>query len=85
MRKETIEFDAGPSYDPDGEIIGYYWDFGDGATAEGPQVTHDYDEDGEYTVTLTVVDDSGAESSVSKVVVVETCQSDPPGTCPLTG
>ena len=85
MRKEEIGFDASPSYDPDGEIVSYRWDFGDGATAEGPQVSHAYDEDGEYTVALTVVDDSGAESTVTKTVVVETCQSGPPGTCPLGG
>ncbi|NOX45335.1 MAG: PKD domain-containing protein [Caldiserica bacterium] len=85
MRKETVEFDASSSYDPDGEVVGYYWDFGDGTTAEGPQVAHAYAEDGEYAVSLTVVDDSGAEAMVTKTVVVETCQSGPPGTCPLGG
>lgn len=73
MRKEEIGFDASPSYDPDGEIVGYYWDFGDGATAEGRMVSHSYDYDGDYTVTLRVVDDSGAEAVISKVVTVKTC------------
>ncbi|MGY4706547.1 PKD domain-containing protein [Candidatus Bipolaricaulota sp. J31] len=82
MRKEEIGFDASPSYDPDGEIVSYRWDFGDGTTAEGRMVSHSYDHDGEYVVALTVVDDSGAESTATKTVVVETCQG---GTCPLGG
>jgi PKD repeat protein len=37
----------------------YRWDLGDGSTAEGPVVTHTYDKAGEYTVKLTVTDESG--------------------------
>ena len=41
--------------DPTGqEITGYYWDFGDGGTADGPNVTHTYASPGEYQVTHTV-------------------------------
>jgi len=78
MRKEAIDFDASPSYDPDGEIVAYHWDFGDGTTAEGKVVSHAYDSDGVYTVVLTVVDDAGAESSATGVVEVKTCHG---GTC----
>ncbi len=77
--REEVGFDASPSTDPDGEIVAYYWDFGDGATAEGQMVSHTYKEAAEYVVTLRVVDDSGAESQVSKVVSVS-CGG---GTCPL--
>jgi len=52
-----INFDASSSYDPDGTIVSYSWDFGDGTTSSGVTVTHAYDKNGEYTVTLTVVDD----------------------------
>jgi len=39
-----------------GEIMMIQWDFGDGSTAEGSVVTHQYAASGVYTVTLTVKD-----------------------------
>jgi PKD repeat protein len=52
----TINFNAGASYDPDGTIVSYEWDFGDGATATGVTASHAYAASGTYTVTLTVTD-----------------------------
>ncbi|MGO4841307.1 PKD domain-containing protein, partial [Rhizobiaceae sp. 2RAB30] len=49
--------------DADGNILVYAWDFGDGATAEGREVVHDYAKSGTYTARLTVTDDSGLENS----------------------
>ena len=57
---ETIYFDASASYDPDGIIVSYFWDFGDETNANGTVVEHSYAIDGLFTVTLTVVDDDGA-------------------------
>jgi len=57
---EPIKFDGSGSYDPDGRIAEYRWDFGDGYTAEGVSVTHTYKREGEYEVCLTVRDDDGA-------------------------
>ncbi|MCU4140519.1 MAG: hypothetical protein MW690_000994 [Methanophagales archaeon] len=54
---EEITFDASASTDPDGSIVSYEWDFGDGETASGKVVTHAYSDAGSYTVTLTVTDD----------------------------
>lgn len=65
-----VSFDASPSTDPDGRIVRYEWDFGDGETARGNRVTHVYGDDGEYTVTLTVWDDRGASDTASAVVEV---------------
>ena len=57
---EAINFDATGSYDPDGSIVSYSWDFGDGATATGAIVSHAYSASGTYTVTLTVADNDAA-------------------------
>lgn len=57
---EIISFDASNSSDPDGKIDFYRWNFGDGTSeilAETPQ--HIYEKSGEYTVTLTVIDNNG--------------------------
>ncbi|RCV64028.1 CASH domain-dontaining protein, partial [Methanophagales archaeon] len=69
---ESVTFDASLSYDPDGTIILYQWDFGDGnitSMAEST-ITHYYRSTADYTVTLTVTDDSGAISSTSKVITI---------------
>ncbi|MCW3131937.1 MAG: right-handed parallel beta-helix repeat-containing protein [Candidatus Methanospirare jalkutatii] len=69
---QTITFDASSSYDPDGAIVSYDWDFDDGNTATGKIVTHAYSSAGEYTVTLTVTDNSSLTNSTTrKVKVIE--------------
>ena len=67
---QTVTFDASFSYDPDGTIVSYDWDFGDGATASGVVVTHAYSVAGNYTVTLIITDDSGATNSTSRLITV---------------
>jgi PKD repeat protein len=70
---ETITFDASPSYDPDGgAIVLYEWDFGDGASDTGQVVTHAYDTEGSYSVTLTVTDDDGETYDVSLSILILT-------------
>jgi len=56
---QTIVFDASGSIDPDGVIISYVWDFGDGTTGTGKTVDHSYAKPGMYLVTLTVTDNTG--------------------------
>lgn len=59
----TVNFDASASYDPDGSIVDYAWDFGDGSPAgSGVTTSHEYTDPGLYTVTLTV-EDNGAQTA----------------------
>ena len=57
-----VDFDASESSDPDGSIVSYDWDFGDGATGTGATPSHQFTSlvDRYFDVTLTVTDDQGA-------------------------
>ena len=57
--EQEILFDASNSYDHEGEIISYLWDFGDGYNENGMAVTHSYDSPEVYPVKLTVSDNEG--------------------------
>lgn len=63
-------FDGSTSIDPDGAIVGFAWNFGDGTTGVGSTVQHSYAASGSYIVTLTATDNQGASGSVSHVVTV---------------
>jgi len=56
---EVVNFDASSSYDPDGTIVSYSWDFGDGNTATGAAVSHSFVENGEYLISLAITDNEG--------------------------
>lgn len=56
---ETITFNGLKSEDPDGDIVDYKWDFGNGMTSTGVITEHKYDQSGEYIVTLSVTDNKG--------------------------
>ena len=68
---EEIIFDASSSYDPDGEIENYIWDFGDGVSSQEKVVTHTYVEIGEYEVTLQVTDDDDLEGMIEKILIIK--------------
>jgi chitodextrinase len=67
-----VEFDGSRSHDPDGLIVRYEWDFGDGSGVEGSQakVSHVYTQNGVYLATLTVIDEFGARDSDKVRIVV---------------
>ncbi len=67
---ETVTFDGSASYDPDGKIISYFWDFGDGETAQGATTTHAFKKASEFDVILQVTDDRGANTTLAKTVRV---------------
>ena len=66
----NIIFDASESYDPDGTIISYEWDFGDGHSENltVPVVPHVFETPDVYPVTLTVADNDGLTSFASKEI-----------------
>jgi len=67
----AVRFDGSGSTDPDGSIAGYSWSFGDGTTsAAGPITSHPYSAPGTYTVTLTVTDSSGLQSTISHKIAI---------------
>ena len=78
--RQPVWFNASESSDPDGEIVQYIWSFGDGETAEGEVVQHEYQSAGgtgwRPEITLTVVDDDGAANTmVWRGLIVVGCDS----------
>lgn len=65
-----VSFNGINSFDPDGFITSYQWNFGDNATDSGPFVSHAYFAPGDYFATLTVTDNQGATGTASAIVHV---------------
>lgn len=66
----VCSFNGSASSDSDGRITRYDWQFGDGRTASGAQVSNSYLQAGRYSATLSVTDDRGASGSKSQDVVL---------------
>ncbi len=69
---ETVTFNATDSHDPDGTIISYDWDFGDGTILSeiNPVAAHDYAVEGSYLVKLTVVDNDALNDTDTASITV---------------
>ncbi len=72
---DTFTFDGTGSYDTDGTISSYAWNFGDGGSAQGSSVEHQYSSAGTYTVTLEVTDDDGESSTDTCTVIISSNQA----------
>jgi hypothetical protein len=70
---ETVYFNAAASYDSDGRIVSYKWDFGDGASGAGETVSHAYTTSLSQTfmVVLKVIDDAGDEGVKSEEIEIK--------------
>ena len=66
---EAVAFDGTGSADPDGTIVSYAWNFGDGTVGSGADPTHAYTAEGDYLVTLVVTDDGGLDSAMASTQV----------------
>ena len=65
-----VFFNASSSYDIDGEIVSYEWDFGDGTTGIGRNIGHKYAYPGDYIVTLTLRDNDGNVYEKTMIVTI---------------
>jgi C1A family cysteine protease len=68
---ENIQFSANNSFDVEGDIVEYIWDFGDGSNGTGASVVHAFEENGIYNVNLTVIDEKGKQNTETKAVFVD--------------
>jgi parallel beta-helix repeat protein len=69
---QTVSFNGSLSIDPDGTIIFYRWNFGDGSSQIlDISPDHTYADPGVYTVTLTVVDDDGRSSMANTTATIQ--------------
>ena len=70
----VVTFNASNSYDRDGYIVNYTFDFGDGyITYPSPAyiVVYPYSSYGVFNVTLTAIDNDGFEGNITKTITLE--------------
>ena len=68
---DTVYFDASSSYDSDGYITSWTWEFfDDNTTGTGETVSHQYTAAGSFAVRLTVTDDKGDTDTTTKTITV---------------
>ena len=65
-----VFFNASNSFDRDGIIESYEWDFGDGTNGSGMEVNHTYINLGSFDVEFLAVDDDGNAANILKIVVI---------------
>lgn len=59
----SVTFAGSESSDPDGDVLSYHWDFGDGSSSTQASPVHTFSDVGRYSVTLTVTDTEGRTDS----------------------
>lgn len=67
---QDVTFEGGASYDPDGTVLAWDWDFGDGRQASGSSVTHLFVRTAVYNVILTVTDNTALANSTTNALLV---------------
>lgn len=90
----TVHFDGTGSSDSDGTIQSFTWDFGDGISASGPEISHTYTMEGTYSAVLTVTDNSNSSASATTPILTTKPVNESPqalisvaadqGTAPMT-
>ena len=67
---QPVTFDGTASYDPNGTITDWHWNFGDDTGGAGSLIVHAYEIAGIYTASLTVTDNYGGSNTTSALVIV---------------
>ncbi len=81
---ESVSFNGSGSYDNDGQVNSYLWEFGDNTTSNQSNATHSYSQAGQYNYKLTVTDDKGATNqAVGQINVSD--QASPWTITPVSG
>ncbi len=71
LEAAPVSMSGAASSDPDaGDVLSYAWNFGDGHTGSGENVSHTYTQDGVYNVQLTVTDSYGLTSTVTTTATI---------------
>jgi hypothetical protein len=78
---QTIRFDGSGSYDPNGIIASYSWNFGDGYNGSGIRPTHSYSNEGTYVITLTVTDNNGLTDTDTTTATIDNLDQTQPDDC----
>ncbi|DAC72188.1 MAG TPA: hypothetical protein DSN98_06380, partial [Thermoplasmata archaeon] len=73
----ALVFNGSMSFDSDGYLTKWSWNFDDGTTGSGEVITHIYQNVGSYTVTLSVTDDKSATGTDSVKVKITTANRPP--------
>jgi len=71
VRVNTNVLFQSTSFDTDGTIVRYFWDFGNGRQADHPDAATAYSRAGSYTVTHVVTDNNGAQAACQAVITVQ--------------
>jgi PKD repeat protein len=78
-----VQFDASASYDSDGEIVSWHWDFGD-TTVQGRTTAHHYPNAQDYSVTLVVEDNEGLTDTLTDTLTFTNQKPHPVIEAPIT-
>ena len=81
----AVQFSSSGSLDPDGSIVTYAWDFGDGSMSATANPSHTYVAAGTYNVSLTVTDDAGDSTSDATTATIEANFVNEPPTADANG
>ena len=83
-----VAFSSSGSFDPDGSIVSYSWDFGDGTSSTATNPTKTFFLQGFHAVILTVTDNNGAAGTATHTIFITpdaVTTIDPTGTFSING
>ncbi len=72
---EPVHLSGASSGDPDGDVLSYHWDLGDGSYDDLMEGNHTYTEEGSYAIVLTVTD-GNLEHTTQLVIEVAPADDD---------